>query len=143
MVDFGGPLTAGSIIAPACVVSFDLAAHDYVEEEFIASGTARSFEPPGEEAFRTRVVVRRPADADRFSGTLVLEWLNVSTGFEADPDWAYLHEEIFRQGHAYAAVSAQALGVLGGRGLLEFPGPPVPGLRAADPARYGELSHPG
>ena len=60
------------------------------------------------------MVVRRPADPARFSGTLLLEWLNVSGGFDADPDWAFMHEEIFRQGHAYVAVSAQARGVLGG-----------------------------
>lgn len=157
MVDFSGPVLAGSIIEPACVVPFDLAANGYVEEEFLASGTACAYVLAGQErtdgqwtaqasdtaGFCTRIVVRRPADPDRFSGTLLLEWLNVSSGFEADPDWSYLHEEIFREGHAYAAVSAQALGVLGGPSLLGFPGPPAAGLRGSDPARYGALDHPG
>lgn len=146
MADLSGPLTAGRIIEPASVVSVDLAAAGYTEQEFAVSGTAASYEPganAGGAPFRTRVVVRRPADPGRFSGTLVVEWLNVSGGLEADPDWVYLHEEIFRQGHAYAAVSAQALGVVGGRSLLGFPGPPSPGLRGSDPARYGSLEHPG
>jgi hypothetical protein len=157
MVDFSGPVTADGIVRPMCVVSFDLAANGYVEEEFLASGTASSYLVPGERGsdgrwaaeasgsapFRTRIVVRRPADPGRFSGTLLLEWLNVSSGLEADPDWAYLHEEIFRCGHAYAAVSAQALGIQGGQGLIGVPGPPSPGLRGLDPVRYGDLEHPG
>jgi Alpha/beta hydrolase domain len=146
MADLSGPLTAGRIIEPATVTPVDLAAAGYAEQEFAVSGTAAAYEPgadAGTAPFRTRVVVRRPADPGRFSGTLVVEWLNVSGGLEADPDWAYLHEEIFRQGHAYAAVSAQALGVVGGRSLLGFPGPPSPGLRGSDPARYGTLEHPG
>lgn len=42
------------------------------------------------------MLVRRPADPDRFSGVLLVEWLNVTGGFDTDPDWAYSHEEIFR-----------------------------------------------
>ena len=135
----------------------DLPANGYVEREFLASGTASAYDPVGEAGsdgrwvaqacgtapFCTRVVVRRPADPARFSGTLLLEWLNVSGGFDADPDWAFVHEEIFRQGHAYAAVSAQARGVLGGKAQPGFPLPPSPGLRASEPVRYGSLAHPG
>jgi hypothetical protein len=157
MVTISGPLTAGSIIEPAGVVPADLPANGYVEQEFLASGTASAYDPAGEAgsdgrwaakaggtaSFCTRVVVRRPADPARFSGTLLLEWLNVSGGFDADPDWAFVHEEIFRQGHAYAAVSAQARGVLGGKAQPGFPLPPSPGLRASEPVRYGSLAHPG
>ena len=156
MVTFSGPMTAGSHIPPACVVPFDLAANGYVAEEFLASGTACGYELDGEvrhdgrwtarpadtAEYRTRIVVRRPADPGRFSGTLLLEWLNVSSGFDADADWGYLHEEILRAGHAYAAVSVQALGVMGGHSLLGFPGE-FPGLRQSDPDRYGSLVHPG
>ncbi|HEX9030883.1 MAG TPA: alpha/beta hydrolase domain-containing protein, partial [Streptosporangiaceae bacterium] len=157
MVNFSGPVTAGGIVSPLCVVPFDLSANGYVEEEFLVSGTASCYVVPGEQgpdglwaaeasgsaAFRTRIVIRRPTDPARFSGTLLLEWLNVSSGLEADPDWAYLHEEIFRSGHAYAAVSAQALGVQGGESLIGLPGPPSRGLRGLDPVRYGDLEHPG
>jgi len=157
MVTFSGPLTAGTIAIPACVVQFDLAAHGYAEEEFIAAGTAVGYDVagdesadgrwtavPGEEAeFRTRIVVRRPADAASFSGTVVAEWLNVSSSFDADPDWAFLHEEIVRAGHAYVAVSAQAVGVMGGTGRIDPSAAPAPGLRGTSPERYGTLSHPG
>ena len=160
MADFSGPVTAGGIIEPVSVVQADLAASDFLEEEFFASGTARGYARPdrpaadGREAgqqavqsgpaipFTTRVVIRRPADPSRFSGTVLVEWLNVSSGFEAAPDWSFLHEEVFRAGHAYAAVSAQALGITGGTSRVGFPGE-FPGLRASDPVRYGTLAHPG
>ncbi len=87
--------------------------------------------------------MRRPADPERFSGVLLVEWLNVSSGFDADPDWAYLHAEIFRAGHAYVAVSAQHVGVMGGQGRLNPAGPATAGLRGDNPVRYGTLAHPG
>lgn len=152
------PVGGGRIVEPVCPVPFDLAEHDYVEEELFASGIASAFEAeepltadghwdvaPGEEAhYATRIVVRRPADAGRFSGTVITEWCNVSGGVEAAADWSYLHEEILRSGHAYVAVSAQALAVDGGSGLLDVPvARPRGGLTAARPERYGTLSHPG
>ncbi len=154
---FSGPLPAEGIVEPACIVPFDLAANGYVEHEFLVSGTARSYvlnhparsdgrwtaEPSGDAPFRTRVVVRRPQEQARFSGTLLVEWLNVSSGFDADADWAYTHDEILRARHAWVGVSAQAVGVTGGESLLSFPGVQNKGLRGSNPARYGTLEHPG
>ena len=54
---------------------------------------------------------RRPG---AFSGTVVAEWLNVSSGSDAAPDWTYLAEEIVRRGHAWVGISAQHVGVEGG-----------------------------
>ncbi len=79
MITFLGPVTAGGIIEPMCIVPFDLAAHGYVQEEFFASGTASSYrlagaarsdgrwaaEVAGSAPFRTRIVVRRPESPDR------------------------------------------------------------------------------
>ena len=76
----------------------DLAAAGYVEREYVARGTAPSYRgetrPDGkwslseadEAAFATRIVVRRPGSPGAFSGTVVAEWLNVSSGSEAAPD---------------------------------------------------------
>ena len=72
----------------------------------------RSYADRSEAAFATRVVVRRPQAGG--SGTLVVEWLNVSSGQDAAPDWTYLAEEIVRRGHTWAGVSAQRVGVEGG-----------------------------
>jgi hypothetical protein len=140
--------------------SFDLAAAGYVEHEYVAEGDATSYvaidkqTPDGRWNFasddtahyRTRVLVRRPADAKRFSGTVVVEWLNVSGGLDADPDWASLAEEIVRQGHAWVGVSAQLIGIEGGPVLVTAPGAEGitgKGLKALFPDRYGSLAHPG
>jgi hypothetical protein len=140
------------------MVPFDLAGNGYIEEEYLAEGIACGYDVAGELAedgewtitatpdtapYRTRVVVRRPLDPARFSGVLLVEWFNVTGGFDADPDWAYLHEEIFRAGHAYVGVSAQAIGVVGGTAVLNLADLPTPGIAVINPERYGTLKHPG
>ncbi|OHV33102.1 hypothetical protein CC117_23725 [Parafrankia colletiae] len=92
------------------------------------------------------MLVRRPAKAADFSGTVVVEWLNVSGGVDADVEWGALREEIIRQGHAWVGVSAQRIGVVGGPVLVpvtEGASLAGRGLVAIDPARYGSLRHPG
>ncbi len=132
----------------------------YVEQEYVASGTATAytvagaltddgrwtFEPTTTAPYRTRVLVRRPTIAADASGTVIVEWLNVSGGVDANPDYASLEEEITRQGHTWVGVSAQLIGVAGGPVLVQVPGTSDlvgKGLRGADPARYGTLDHPG
>jgi hypothetical protein len=133
----------------------------YVEQEYLAAGTATSYKvngtithdgrwtvvPDAPAPYRTRVLVRRPADPKMFSGTVVVEWLNVSGGVDADPDWVSLREEIVRRGDAWVGVSAQRIGVMGGPVLVkvQVPGAEAAGkgLVAIDPARYGSLEHPG
>ncbi|GIU86348.1 MAG: hypothetical protein KatS3mg009_0863 [Acidimicrobiia bacterium] len=144
----------------AAATTPDLDALGYVEEEYAASGTATSYAPEGElggdgrwtlrpdasAPYRTRVLVRRPADADDMSGTVVVEWLNVSGGADANPDYVMLEEEIARRGHVWVGVSAQRIGVEGGPVLVTAPGGEGiagKGLKALDPARYGSLEHPG
>lgn len=152
-----GPITTGAIERPVSVKQVDLAAHGYVEEEFFLSGVAHSYEAVGEhgtdgrwdvtadgsEEYRTRIVVRRPADRERFNGIVAVEWLNVSGGVEADPDWTYLGDELRREGYAYVAATVQRLGVHGGAGLVDPMGPPGGGLVGTNPERYGSLVHPG
>jgi len=132
----------------------------YVEHEYVASGTATSytvtvplsgdgrwtFAAGGTAPYRTRILVRRPANTVDFSGTVVVEWLNVSAGLDSDPDYASLEEELTRRGHAWVGVSAQLIGVEGGPVLVSAPGAEAfagKGLKAIDPARYGSLEHPG
>jgi hypothetical protein len=151
-----GPITTGHIIEPLSALPLDLAAHGYVEQEFFASGTATAFQatssprdgkwsvaPTTSAAYRTRILVRRPAHPAHFNGTVVVEWMNVSSG-ESAPDWDYLNPELMRDGYAYVAVSAQALGVDGGTPILgSTASAPSGGLVGAEPARYGTLDHPG
>ena len=131
-------------------LTYDLAEQGYQEAEYIISGTAQSYtateelgqngewsvEPSETADYRTRIVVIRPIDPDIFSGTVVVEWFNVSGGTDAAPDWIQLHTELMRKGHAWVGVSAQLVGVEGG-GV--FPA----SLKTIDAERYGSLSHPG
>jgi Alpha/beta hydrolase domain len=140
----------------------DLEPAGYAQHEYAAAGTATSyaavgpltgngrwkFRPDATAPYRTRVLVRAPANPKVFSGTVVVEWLNVSGGVDADPEWASLHEEIERAGDAWVGVSAQRIGVEGGPVLVAVKGiagaeDEGKGLKAIDPARYGTLVHPG
>ena len=55
--------------------------------------------------------------------------LSLMTGADAAPQWIAGHDELVRDGFAWVGVSAQQVG--------------VDALKAADPSRYGSLSHPG
>lgn len=132
----------------------------WVEEERVAAGTATSYRADGELGgdgryelvpdiatdYRTRIVVRRPAAPEACSGTVAAEWLNVSGGVDASPDFSFLAKELFRRGTAWVGVSAQLIGVEGGPvavGVQGGDGVAGLGLKSIDPARYGHLSHPG
>ncbi len=139
---------------PALLLSsFDLTPLGYTTHEFFLSGRASFYRlsdaptpdgfwnaVPAETApYATRIVVVRPTDPQKFNGTVVVEWLNVSAGADGAPDWNAAHREIIRNGYAYVGVSAQKVGVEGGHSLVAIGTP----LKKADPVRYGSLSHPG
>jgi hypothetical protein len=119
----------------------DLAAAGFVEREYVARGTAVSYAGHQPARFATRVAVRRPEAPGAFSGTTVVEWLNVSSGSDAAPDWTYLADEIVRRGHAWVGVSAQYVGVEGGAAAVGVAGVRPTGIKGRQ--RYAALSHPG
>jgi Alpha/beta hydrolase domain len=126
--------------------NFDLGEHGYVVEEFFIEGTATSFsdgergvQAADEAEYRTRLVVVRPSDPNTGSGTVVVEWLNVSGGGDGCPDWAFMHRQIMRTRSTFVAVSAQRVGIEGG-GILGDTGS---ALKQVAPDRYAELQHPG
>jgi hypothetical protein len=159
--EIGEPLTAGrglSLLAAA--VGPDLDEAGYTEAEYPAAGTAVAYEADelptdgtydlteGTSAdYRTRIVVRRPKAAADFNGTVVVEWLNVSSGADVAPEYTYLAAEIVRGGYAWVGVSAQRIGIEGGPVAVAAPGSELTGagkgIKAFDAARYGDLSHPG
>ncbi len=132
-----GPLAG----APASLSAVDLGPRGYVEQEFFVEGTARAYEPVGAlvedghwtvqptttAPYRTRVLVRRPKDPAKFNGVVQVEWLNVSGGLDAAPDWGFGHEELLRSGSAWVGVSAQSVGV----------------QSLKNDSRYATLDHPG
>ena len=149
-------LTEGRRVMGSAAPEPDLAAAGYVESEWLLEGEADSYRAlatpadgrwevteAGTSPFATRIVVRRPRDAGAFSGTAVVEWLNVSSGEDASPDWTYLAEEIVRAGHLYVGVSAQHIGVEGGQATVTTAGPESRGLKGRKSPRYQALHHPG
>lgn len=93
---------------------------------------------PGPTAtYKTRILAYRPIDGQKFNGTVIVEWLNVSGGLDAGPDWVMGHTELIRQGFAWVGVSAQYVGVEGGISILGLPSMP---LKTTDPERYASLN---
>jgi len=143
-----GPITGGKHGWAFGRPLFDLAARDYIEEEFFLAGEALTYRPvagaewgrdggwqaerKGTVSFQTRILVYRPADPKRFNGTVVVCWNNVTAGYELFHGES---PEILEGGYAYVGASVQRVGVHG------FPANPQ-GLVAWDPQRYGELSVP-
>lgn len=89
----------------------------YVQEELFVSGAATVFtyeEQPRREVvvpleedvpYKTRLIVRRPADPRAFTGTVVVEWWNSSASFDAAPVWDASAEFFAREGWAYVGVT--------------------------------------
>lgn len=71
----------------------DLESRGWVEEEFFIEGTANRYTIQGQSTgivrdlghpYKTRIVVRRPAAASAFNGTVIVEWNNVTAGRDLD-----------------------------------------------------------
>jgi hypothetical protein len=113
----------------------DLKKAGYVEEEFfiegkanrfLTSATANASPYDGGNPYLTRIVVRRPATASKFNGTVIVEWTNVSQGHDHEADWFQVAEHFIQSGYAWVGVSAQAVGV---QALTQW-----------SPSRYGSLN---
>jgi hypothetical protein len=128
---------------PFFSTNVDLASRGYVEEEFFFEGTADTYNVnPGVpkldtamitssgNPYRTRMMVRRPLSAEDFNGTVLMEWQNVTAGYELDALWIASHDHLIRRGYAWIGVSAQRIGIHA----------PVTGLKAWSPTRYGTLN---
>jgi hypothetical protein len=101
-----GPLAPGS--APADF--------GYLAEEYFISGTANDL------PYRTRILLRRPEPAERFSGIVVAEPMHASgyaTTFEA------ARKSIMMRGHVHLEIAAQPDNIAT--------------LKRANPARYASL----
>ena len=98
----------------------DLGKSGYVEEEFSVSGDANIYEYVDDESqssavrmrdeaipYTSRLLIRRPADAERFNGTLYLEVLNPTAGWDGDPIWQNTHEYMMREGAIYAGLTSK------------------------------------
>ena len=139
------PMVTGPVASPGIpgnsahdyiffATNHDLAVHGYVEEEFFIQGTASRYNTPpqmtgsvidSDHPYKTRIVVRRPADPKRFNGTVLVEWYNVTNGFDAENMWFFGWEHMLRAGYVWVGVSTQQVGVTA--------------LKKFSTARYGSI----
>lgn len=141
-----GPVTGGSHGTPFAAYYGDISEVGYTEDEHFLSGVAQHYVPDGKltsdgkwtlelgstAPYTTRILVRRPTDPAKFNGTVIVEWANVSGGYDfsgGDPDG------IYQSGFAYVLVSAQPISITG---FAEDP----KGLKTWDLERYGTLDIP-
>jgi hypothetical protein len=131
------PLGDPSHDYPQYVQDVDYASRGYVEEEYFFEGTATRYSTPAQATgsvistghhYKSRLIVRRPTSAKLFNGTVIVEWVNVTSGYNNDALWKASTEHLMRQGYAYVGVSAQQVGIHGPAGLLAW-----------NPTRYAGL----
>ncbi len=114
----------------------DLTAKSYIEEEYTVSGTANIYAYVDDVAqqpevkvltpdlpYVTRMLVRRPARCGshdrhsyhtkcrRFNGTVYVEVLNATAGWDGDPIWQSTHEYMIREGAAWVGISTKPVTV--------------------------------
>lgn len=141
--DIEGPIEGGSRTGkPQGAAVFDVSSYGYSEAEYFISGDAVHEDDisgygwfTDEASYRTRMVVYRPDDPAEFNGTVLVEWLNVSTQVDAPVTWVNAYDHLLRNGYAVALVSAQKVGVDDSSEDMD--------LVTWDPERYGDLTHPG
>jgi hypothetical protein len=118
----------------------------YEEQEFFISGTARIYEytPTGirvvtpcpaaltdgcaQVPYTTRMVVKRPIDPRRFSGTVVVEPLNPSAGFDLAPVWDRSRRYLVDTGAVFVGWTSKSVA--------------VNALQGWNPSRYAGLHWP-
>src|SRR3954451_437581 len=108
--------------------------YDYTEDEYFFSGTATNLQSSANEPYKSRMIVRLPRDPKKFSGIVVVEWLNVTGQEDLEATWPVEAQYLMRNGAGYVGVSAQLAGI-----CCAGPG----ALKVWDPQRYGPLVHPG
>ena len=115
---FGGAGSPVGLTEPR--VSELLSAHQYVDEEYIVSGTVDG------QPYATLLLVRRPQDPQRFSGLVALEPIHIQGALGL---WYTGHTAILESGHAWVAIGSQ-------REAVEGP------IKTSNPIRYANLQVP-
>src|SRR4051812_6710043 len=95
---------------------FDLTGAGYREEEFFVQGMATAYNTPSMadgvvvstgNPYKTRILVKRPANPRKFNGVVLVEWDNVTSGYGTPLHWQYSADYLTREGYVYVGVQAQ------------------------------------
>ena len=102
-------MAAGNNLEPT-----DLSKFGYVEQEFILSGNANVYDwaADGMVTVKTpnvpytdRILVRRPANPARFSGTVIVEVTNAARRFDWAMMWGYGRDYFLEHGDAWVGLT--------------------------------------
>src|SRR3954471_24093482 len=92
----------------------DLAKIGYVEEEFFVSGRANVYDwaadgtltvKSANAPYTTRILVRRPADPARFSGSVIVEPIHAPNGNDFPLMFAWSGDYVFEHHDAYVGIT--------------------------------------
>jgi hypothetical protein len=124
-----GPIAVTAKNHPFLATDIPLASYGYSEEEYFIAGTGSTYNTTGAInvtgtklttggpngngtfPFKTRIVVRRPTNPADFNGKVVVEWNNVTAGYDLEANWFGDPYYLIKHGYAYVTVSAQNVGV--------------------------------
>ena len=132
------PVTADSrpfMAAADSQTPLNLSAHGYVEEEFFISGMANVYDWDAsgnvivrtvDTPYTTRILMRRPIDRARFSGTIWVDMLSPARGYDFAENWGTTN--YYMMDHGDASI-----------GITMFPAT-IRALRKFDPKRYAIMS---
>ena len=168
-----GPITAGERGWPQMGYYGNPAHIGYVEEEFFIEGNAAHYTLTSEwtkdgkwtlekgytSPYKTRLLVHRPAKDEDFNGTVVIEWANVSSGYEMAfvdiqgmvdmPDCGFAFvlasvQPISVNGFTNPGTSTREVRAIGTNVVVQAARADltVGGLKNWDPLRYGSLHIP-
>jgi hypothetical protein len=108
----------------------------FVEEEYLVSGKANVYDwdpdptkdlivKSKDNPYTTRILVRRPKDPAKFSGTVVVETMNPARGFDMAIMYGWIAEHILDRGDAWIGVSMPGVAA---------------SLKRFDPVRYSKVA---
>ena len=97
----------------------DLAGQGYVEEEFFLSGYANVYTTAdgslgverSDVPYTNRILVRRPAQANKASGTVIVDIYNASNGYDIEDMWRRLYSTVLENKHTYVGVTSKPINV--------------------------------
>jgi hypothetical protein len=132
------PTNRPFLAAAHAVQPVDLAAAGYRETEYLVRGDANIYEWTGapQDAsiavrdaavpYTSRILVRRPIDAGKASGLVVVELLNPTGLYDFAPLWGFSWQHFARRGDVWVGVTVKPVAAAT--------------LQRFDPVRYGSLS---
>lgn len=144
-----GPIASTPTDFPFGAEGFDImppVPRGYVVEEFFVSGTGNLYEytptgirvvspcPPAATSgctnvpYTTRFLVKRPRNRNQFSGTVIVEPLNPSGGFDIAAVWDRSRDQFVRNGDVFVGWTSKSV--------------VVNALKQWNPTRYAQLSWP-